>query len=459
MLFARPVAASSPRNGTRVQPAIIRPTGGNGGLRQTEPLQHGRVVGEERRTNSAPRSGFEAPRRSAYIPGVRRAAIPSIVATIKPASANDAKPTTTAPPGLPDDFVEEGFEPFSYGDSVLHTQQLEGQNIYRTDDTLQYPRHSASEMGYREPGPPADQSSDNTFGRNQMISAPSYDLNEDLDSSTSQYHDSNYYPMALPPSHQTLQHHGSGGYQLASPRTSLSIQYFDSRIHGSASSLHMVSPGHAVETNRQTTTYSTPHIQRRPSQYGHSTFVSPYEHVISAAPHVTTSYAFPHGQQNAYPSPHSQQWDAGYEIRPGQAQARAQLEYRSAQYHQVGPQHDDPAQYHHQSRPKHPLQYGHPSSHGSRPSHVYGYMEPQHQPAAHQPRRHNPQGLSQHDPSQFQPSSVMQQQRTLALGGFNNAVRRQRTPRDAVDLGSVNQGSQRSASPDKAERNRHRDFW
>ncbi len=413
------------------------------------------VVGRKGKPISAPRSRFEASKSSTYISGVRRAAIPSTRAITQPAPANGPKPATTdtAPPGMPDDFVEVGFEPIAYEDRVLHTQQLQGDNINRTEDTLQYPTQSAFELGYREPGPPAAQSSGNKFGQSRMTSAPSHGSNEDLGDGTSQYHGSYYYPMALPPSHQTPQHHSPGGYQSISPPTSSSTQYFDPRIHGSASSLHMVSIGHAIETNRQTTTYSTPHVQRRPSQYGHSTFVSPYEHMISAAPHVTTSYAFPHSQQNAYPSPHSQQRDAGYESRPGQAQARAQQEYRSTQYHQVGPQHDDPTQYHHQSRPKHPLQYGHPSSH------VHGYMEPQHQLAVHQPRRHSPHGLSQHDLSQFQPSSVVQQRRTLAQGGFDNPVRRQRMPRDAVDLGSVSQGSQRSASPDKAERNRHRDFW
>jgi len=461
LLFARPIAACSTRNVNRVKPAVARPTCGHGRLQRTEPLQQRRVVGEEGRTNSAPRSGFEAPRRSAYIPGVRRAAMPSTVATTELATANGPRfaAIDTAPLGLPDDFVEVGFEPISCENSVLHTQQLQGDNIFRTDDTMQFPRHNASEMGCREIGPPADQTSDNTFGRSQVTSAPSYGLNEDLGGGTSLYHDSNYYPMALPPSHQILQPHASGGYQSASSHTSLSTQYFDSRIHGSSSSLHMATPGHAVGMDRQTTTYAGPYSQQRSSQHGNLTVGFPRENVISASPFQASSYALSYGQHHSHPSPQSQHWVAGCESRPGQAHARAQQDYPPAQYHQVGPQHDDPAQYHHQSRPKHPLQYGHPSSHGSRPSHVYGYMEPQPQPAAHQPRRHNPHGLSQHDLSQIQPSSVVQQRRTLAQGGFNNAVRRQRIPRDAVDLGSVSQGSQRSASPDKAERNRHRDFW
>lgn len=462
MLFARPVAAPSTRPVNRVQPALARPTGGNGGLRRTEPLQHGRVVGRGRRINRAPRSEFEAPRRSAYIPGVRRATRPSTVTTTEPVPANGPKPALIepAPPGLPDDFVEVGFEPFSYGDSVLHTQQLQGDNVYRTDGNLQYPRHSAFGSGYREPGPPADQSSDNTFGRNQETSAPSCWLNEDLGRGTNHYHDSNYFPMALPPSHQPVQHHASGGYQSVSPHTSASIQYFDSRIHGSSSSLHMAAPGHAVRMERQTTTYASPYGQHRPSQDGLSSVGLPREHVISPSPYETNPYgALSYGQQSSHQRPYPEHWEAGYESQPGQAHARAQQEYRRAQYQQVSHHHNDLAQFHHQPQPQHPPQYGQPSNDGSRPSLIYGTTQQQYQPATHELRRYNPYGLIQDNLSQYQPSSVMQQQRTPAHGGFNNAMRRQRTTRDAVDLGSISQGSQRSASPDKAERKRHRDFW
>lgn len=381
----------STRNATRVRPAAATPTCGKGDLRRREAY-------------SARRLAFAPPSSTTYTSSVRGAAMPTKEAAINPAPTNDSRfaAIETAPPGLPEDFVEEGFEPISYGNPVSHTQQL-------------------------------------------------------LGGSTSQYHDSNYEPMALPPSHQNVQRRTPGGHQSASSRTSLSTQYFDPRIHGSAPNLHLATSGHAVETNRQTTTYPSPY-QRAPSQYGLSSFISPYQHISSSA-YETTSYVSSYGQQNNNPPHLPQHWEAGYEGRPGQAHARAQQEYRPAQYHQLSHQHNDLAQHHNQSRPQHPLQYRHPSNYGSRPSHVYGATEGQYQPAQHQPRRHYPHGLSLHDLSQFQPSSGMQQQRSSAHAGLNNVVRRQRTPRDAVDLGSVSQGSVRSASPDKAERNRNREFW
>lgn len=367
MLFARPVAAApSPRDVNGVQPALARPTGSFEGLRRTEPLQHKRVVGEKRRIDSAPTSGCETSRRSPYIPGLRRAAMPTTVAT---------------------------------------------------------PKLRASKTEYREPGIPAVQSSDSTFAQNQTTSTPLYGLDEVLGGGASHYHHPNYNPLALPPSHQPLQYHASIGHLSASSRTSSSLQ-------------------------SQTTTYASPCSQQRPALHDYSPLGYQSQNVSS---YETTSHALSYGQygqQNSRPSPYPQHWETGYESRPGQAHARGQQNYQPSTYHQVREQHNDLAQYHHQT------QYGSLSNYGSEPSNVYGTMQQQ-----YQPRRQHPHGLSQYNVSQYQPPNVMLQQRTPAHEGFTSAMLRRRATRNRVELGSVSQGSQRSASPDKAERNRRQDFW
>lgn len=189
-------------------------------------------------------------------------------ATLRPMNGPDGVDANGKPFGLPDDFCEEGFEPYPDENTIPHTQQPQSGQPSHLSSTRGHPPHLLPPIESLESGPAINQSAEDKVRQSQQapgsLRAPSVTKRARVASNPASTTAPSERQTQLPPTQDTNISRRIGNQSLRSIRDS------DLRTSNSSSSNHSIHQTRQAQATFATSPGLPPGLDRQPAQHSHA---------------------------------------------------------------------------------------------------------------------------------------------------------------------------------------------